>query len=252
MAQFESDSVILRTHDLSDADRIVVAITKDHGVIRGVAKGAKRLKSKFGSSLEPFSFVRLSYYRKETVELATIDRSDLIRSNFRAAGDFEFLMRFTYVADLITSLSLPDDPNELLYRLVKSCIEVVADDPTASAATVLYFETWILKLSGLLPDWGKCQRCSTVFTETEETVLVDAESVYCRTCKPKAAGKTVSYQVRELFQSAKTLGPADFSRRFVRDAEVIDEASALTRIKMERSLGRKLRSPAEVKRVASR
>ena len=61
MALIETESIILKSYNLAEADKIVVFLSEDHGMIRGVAKGAKRLKSKFGSGLEPFSIVRITY-----------------------------------------------------------------------------------------------------------------------------------------------------------------------------------------------
>ena len=59
MPLIETESIILKTYNLAEADKIVLFLTRDHGVLRGVAKGAKRLKSRFGSGLEPFSIVML-------------------------------------------------------------------------------------------------------------------------------------------------------------------------------------------------
>ncbi|HBR56430.1 MAG TPA: DNA repair protein RecO, partial [Blastocatellia bacterium] len=55
MPIFESESFVLKSYSLAEADRIVVFYTRNYGIVRGVAKGAKRLNSKFGSTLEPFS-----------------------------------------------------------------------------------------------------------------------------------------------------------------------------------------------------
>jgi len=74
MALIETESIILKSYNLAEADKIVVFLSEDHGMIRGVAKGAKRLKSKFGSGLEPFSIVRITYKQKESVELVGIDK----------------------------------------------------------------------------------------------------------------------------------------------------------------------------------
>ncbi len=64
MSIIESESLVLKSYNLSEADRIIVLLTRDHGVVRGVAKGAKRLKSKFGSGLEPFSVVKVIVFSK--------------------------------------------------------------------------------------------------------------------------------------------------------------------------------------------
>jgi DNA repair protein RecO (recombination protein O) len=60
MPLVETESLILKSYSLAEADKIVVFLTQDQGLVRGVAKGAKRLKSRFGGALEPFSIVDLS------------------------------------------------------------------------------------------------------------------------------------------------------------------------------------------------
>src|SRR3954469_3382188 len=118
----ETDSIVLRTYNLAEADKIVVFLTEDHGMVRGVAKGAKRLKSKFGSGLEPFSIVRIAYRQKENVELVGIDKTEIVRSHFASASDPDFLARFAYLGDLLITFSPPHDPNNILYRMVRSCL----------------------------------------------------------------------------------------------------------------------------------
>src|SRR5881296_1958964 len=123
MPLIETESVILRTYNLAEADKVVVFFTQEHGIIRGVAKGAKRLKSKFGSGLEPFSVVRITYFQKEVLELVAIQKIDLINSYFSAASDPQFLQKFSYLTDILVGSVPPHDPNETMYRMVKACLE---------------------------------------------------------------------------------------------------------------------------------
>ena len=58
MGLIETEGLVLKSYGLAEADKIVVFLTEEYGLVRGVAKGARRLRSKFGSSLEPFSIVR--------------------------------------------------------------------------------------------------------------------------------------------------------------------------------------------------
>ena len=123
MPLFETESLVLKSYNLAEADRIVVFFTRDHGVIRGVAKGARRLKSRFGSSLEVFSRVQLEFFQKEERELVSIQQVDLLRTSFDFASSPEFLQTFSYLADLLTAVVPPHDPNEKLYRMLNACIE---------------------------------------------------------------------------------------------------------------------------------
>ena len=59
MPTYSDEAVVLRTHDLAEADRIVTLLTRRHGKVRAVAKGVRRTSSKFGARLEPFSQVDL-------------------------------------------------------------------------------------------------------------------------------------------------------------------------------------------------
>src|SRR3954471_24243642 len=99
MPLIETEGLVLKSYNLAESDRIDVLLTREHGVVRAVAKGAKRLKSKFGSGLEPFSVVQATYFQKETVELVSLQKTDLITSNFDAASEPAFLQKFSYLAE---------------------------------------------------------------------------------------------------------------------------------------------------------
>ena len=57
MPTYRDHAVVLRTHQLGEADRIVTLLTRDHGKVRAVAKGVRRASSKFGSRVEPFNHI---------------------------------------------------------------------------------------------------------------------------------------------------------------------------------------------------
>src|ERR1041384_2453217 len=86
---YTADALILRTYKLGEADRIVVFLTRDRGKKRGVAKGARRPRSKFGAALEPMTEVRLAYFEKETRELVGLNYAEPVRSPLSLAGPAE-------------------------------------------------------------------------------------------------------------------------------------------------------------------
>src|SRR6185295_12965738 len=115
-------------------------------LVRGVAKGARRLKSRFGGSLEPFSIVQIEFFRKEERELVAIQRIDLVRSYFGIASEPEFLQKFDYLADVLMAFTPPHDANETLYRMVKTCLDTAAENVDSLESIALYFELWLLRL----------------------------------------------------------------------------------------------------------
>jgi DNA repair protein RecO (recombination protein O) len=61
MPSFRDDAIVLRTHLLGEADRIVTLLTRNHGKVRAVAKGVRKTSSRYGSRLEPFMFVDIQW-----------------------------------------------------------------------------------------------------------------------------------------------------------------------------------------------
>jgi DNA repair protein RecO (recombination protein O) len=210
MPLFESESLVLKTYNLAEADRIVVFFTRDYGIVRGVAKGAKRLQSRFGSTLEPFSTVTLEYYEKEDRELVGIRRVELVRSSFAAASDPRFLHTFSYVADLLAAFVPPHDPNEKLYRMVKACIESGADTPDSLAAMRLYFELWLLRLGGYMPDWTKCDGCQRTLAPDEVADIKADFHLLCTSCRRSRGGQVISGLHRDIVANALKIAPRDF------------------------------------------
>lgn len=212
MPLVETESIVLRTYNLAEADKIVLFLTRDHGVVRGVAKGAKRLKSRFGSGLEPFSVVMLSYFEKEVLELVSIQKADLIASYFEVASDPQFFQKFAYLSDLLVLFSPPNDPNEVLYRMVRACLDAAVEDLSNLPAIGLYFEIWLMKISGLMPEWSKCTECERPFAVNEPASLQSNHHLICRQCRRSAGGVSVDAKHREIVDAARRMSPGEFSR----------------------------------------
>ena len=152
-----TDALILRTYKLNEADRIVVFLTRDRGKKRGVAKGARRLRSRFRGALEPLTRASVVYFEKESRELVSLNDADTERSPLSAFHP-EALGYVGYLAELIDEWAPENDPNEKLFRLGAAVVEAFAADVPVEAL-VRYFEYWLLRLQGVYPSVSACQRC---------------------------------------------------------------------------------------------
>jgi DNA repair protein RecO (recombination protein O) len=240
MPIFETESLVLKSYNLAEADRIVVFLTRDFGIVRGVAKGAKRLKSRFGSMLEPFSTVTLEYFQKEDRELVGIRHIDLIDSRFERASEPEILHTFSYLADLLVSFVPPHDPNETLYRMAKACIDADSRSPEDIAAIRLYFELWLLRLGGYLPDWNVCNTCKRAL-ESDESADVQADfHLLCGSCRKTRGANVLSGAHREAYRSALKLPPSEFMVTATGNLDVFNDVSTVLRRIISSVLGREL------------
>ena len=171
MPLHESDSIILKTYPLAEADRIVVFFSRDYGKIRGVANGVRRLKSRFGASLEPLARSKVTFFQKETVELVRIRSCELIDSPMKLFEDYDRAMLASHVADLVDRF-LPDhEVQDAVFRLFSLARQsLVANCPLE--LTRCYFEVWMLRLAGVFPDIFRCSLCSKRLEGREGRVLL--------------------------------------------------------------------------------
>ena len=71
MPLYRDEAVVLRTHKLGEADRIITLLTRQHGRVRAVAKGVRRTTSRWGSRLEPFTHVDLQLAEGRSLDVIT-------------------------------------------------------------------------------------------------------------------------------------------------------------------------------------
>ena len=166
MPVYTSEALILRTYKLAEADRIVVFFTKDRGKKRGVAKGARRAKSRFTGTLEPLTRAGIAYYERELRDLVRINYVEPQRSPLsavaRGGSDASALGHAEYFAELIDEWAPEGHTDERLYRLGASVIDALADGaPTEPLAR--YFEFWLLRLQGVYPQLSSCPGCGGPF-----------------------------------------------------------------------------------------
>ena len=68
---YRDEAVVLRTHRLGEADRIIVSLTRSHGQVRAVARGVRRTTSRFGARLEPFSMIDVQLHAGRNLDVVT-------------------------------------------------------------------------------------------------------------------------------------------------------------------------------------
>lgn len=167
MPLYTADALVLRTYKLGEADRIVVFLTRDRGKKRGVAKGARRHRSRFVGALEPLTEVRVAYFERERRELVGMNYAEIVRSPLATCGSGpagrpgpadaglhgagEALGYVGYFAELLDEWAQDADADDRLYRLGASMLDALAiGAPIQPLAR--YFEYWLLRLQGVYPE----------------------------------------------------------------------------------------------------
>jgi DNA repair protein RecO (recombination protein O) len=243
VAVVETEALILRNYNLSDADKIAVFLTRGHGIIKGVAKGAKKLNSRFGSLLEPFTAVDLTYFIKDDHELASIRELELRQSFFHTSTNLEVLKTLAYFGKLLMEFVPPNEQSEKVFRMVSACLEGIAKYPGKLEQATLYFETWLLKLSGFLPDWTKCSECGRAFAEADDAVMDGTFHLTCQSCQPYNRVPHITARQRSLLAMVKIVAPKEFIEQAAVDAKECSELSVNLRMLVAHILGREIENP---------
>jgi DNA repair protein RecO (recombination protein O) len=177
----QAEAIVLRTTNIGDQDKIVVFFCRDKGILRGVAKGARKFGNRFGSSLEPMSIVRVFYYEKERRDLVTVSGCDLVESFFEIQTEPDTAFLLTYFGELIEEFAPARAKEDVLYRLLLSvlrCLKEGGDRDFAAA----YFEAWFLQANGLLPDLSACRKCRKPLVPG--WLAPKKDGAYCSDCAP--------------------------------------------------------------------
>jgi DNA repair protein RecO (recombination protein O) len=200
---YKADALILRTYKLGEADRIVVFLTRDRGKKRGVAKGARRPKSRYVGALEPLTRGEVAYFEREQRDLVRINYVDPVRSPLLAqSGDA--LGHVGYFAELIDEWAQESHADERLFRLGASVVDAIAAGaPVDKLAR--YFEFWLLRLQGVYPALA-CIGCGARLTTG--AVMPPRDQVYaCVRCAPAGGGTDLSAGAMQFLSAAGAASP---------------------------------------------
>ena len=208
MPVYTSEALILRTYKLAEADRIVVFLTRDRGKKRGVAKGARRPRSRYAGALEPMTRAGVAYYEREMRDLVRLNYVEPQRSPLSAiglTGGASVLGHVGYFAELIDEWAPEAHADERLYRLGSAVIDALAAGAPIDRLA-RYFEYWILRLQGVYPALVVCPGCGR--TMEEGAAMPPREHAYlCLRCASASHGTGISAAALRFLRAAARTAP---------------------------------------------
>ena len=186
----QSEAIVLRSYPLREADLLVTCFTRAEGKVRGVARSAKKSKKRFGGALEPLTYVRLYWEDRERVELARLDSCEVLESPMAMQVDYPRAVALGYVAEVLDQV-LPDrEAHDDLFRLTLSVLPQV--QAGAIWMPLTYFDLWLVRLVGLLPELGECIECGTALNGSRAYFHPLAEGLMCGEHKRLASAEMSS------------------------------------------------------------
>jgi DNA repair protein RecO (recombination protein O) len=192
----ESEAIVLRSYPLGEADRLVSFLSRSAGRIRGVARGARRLKSRFGASLEPLSHVRIWFYERETRELVRIHQCELLESFLDLQRDYQASCTLALMAEVADTMLPEREAAEGVFRLLLHVAREIRVSHTV-ALPLAFYTLWMVRLAGWLGDLERCVRCGAPLAGVDAWSRIGAVGLHCRRCR-QGAMRTLSAESLEM------------------------------------------------------
>ena len=190
MALKESEAIVLRTYPLRESDLLVTLFTRAEGKVRGVARAAMKSKRRFGGALEPLTYVRAFYDNKEGQELSRLDSCEVLESPLATEVGYSRVVALGVVAELLDEL-LPDrEANDAVFRLTLAVLGVLRGPDVWMAVT--YFELWMTRLMGYLPELSECIVCGRELNGSRAYFHALADGLMCPEDKRLASSEISS------------------------------------------------------------
>ncbi len=238
MPLIATEAFVLRTYKLAEQDKIVVFFTKELGKIRLVAKGARKLRNRFGASLEILTRVRLLFHNKPNRELQVLDRAELIYSPMEKERTLRFNYYLFYFAEMIHEFFPDHEKNLAAFRILLN-IEYALINNQNLDFLARYVELQLLHTQGILSSVAFCSQCNRRYDSLlERRYLGEGTEVLCTTCRRDESHYLSATVVKSIHAFEK--GSADWVKTL--RGTVLEELGSLNHLLITRFLGKELNS----------
>lgn len=210
LKQQSGEAFVLRTQELGDADLIVTLFAEQCGKVRGVARGARKSRRRFGGRLEPLTHVRATWIEKTGRELHRIDSLDLLRSYAEMQSDPGRQAACAVVAEITETFAHEGQPDPAAFRLLSAVLESLHGGAN-TWIIARYFEFWTLYVHGLLPDLLHCASCDKELRAGSALWVVEGLGTCCVSCaaSANATSMRLSPGQRAFLREVRRAAPQD-------------------------------------------
>lgn len=174
---YRDTGVVLRTHKLGEADRIIVLLGRDHGKVRAVAKGIRKTKSRFGARLEPLSHVRVLMHAGRNLDV--VSQAEMVDGDHPALGDLDRTTQGLALVEAVDLLAPDREPVPHLYQMLIGALRTLGRTPSPLVVPAFYLK--VLAAEGVRPELDLCVSCGE--DDTLVAFDLDQGGMLCRRCR---------------------------------------------------------------------
>ena len=161
--QIKTNGLIIRDINVGESDRIVTILTREKGVIRASARGARGIKSRLSTACQLFSYSDFTLFRGR--EKYIINEAESLELFMGLRKDLSILSLSQYFAELIAHLAPQEDEAGIYLRLILNALHLIELGKRPLPLIKAAFEMRILTISGYMPNLVACSECGCFETD---------------------------------------------------------------------------------------
>jgi DNA repair protein RecO (recombination protein O) len=185
MALYKTRAVVIGRRPFGESDRLVDFYTHDHGKVRGIARSARRPRSRFGSALELFTLGEMVFFDTGRSELVQVDHFDIVRSFVGVREHLERLGQGAWGVEVVSRLCADRDPQPSLFGLLVRMLQAM-ETARRPARVAVCFGLRAVDLLGHRPRIDRCVSCGRPYPFDRAALDVPAGGLVCAACRPGA------------------------------------------------------------------
>jgi DNA repair protein RecO (recombination protein O) len=181
MSLLKTPAITLKSRKWGEADRIVTFFTLSFGKLRGVARGARGARSRFGSALEPFAHCELNLFEQGRDPLYRITQADVKETHVALREDLTLMGGAARLVNLVEAVSAEGDAGPQIFETLLAAFRALAtsDDP---ALVALLYQVRLLGHTGFQPKADHCAACGRTTGSGEGRFSPLAGGLVCAPC----------------------------------------------------------------------
>jgi len=156
----KTEAIIIGSINLGEADKLVTFFSLDRGVLKGVAKNARKSFKRFGAGLESFTRSRLLLHEREHQDLARIESADIIAQHTGISADLARAAAGAVMLELVREMAPPGECNAPAFLLLSHVLHLLIEGVDSNFLLSI-FEIRFLSLLGYQPKLDQCLSCGT-------------------------------------------------------------------------------------------
>ena len=225
---FVTGAINLKSYNLSESDKIIVMYSKDKGLIRGVAKGVKKPKSKLGARMDLLVANTLMLHKGKNLD--TICQAEVLNTFNKTRQDIDKKFYSKYVTEVVNNFGLQEDPSsELIYNLLYKNLNAIStsNSKVEIMIAVIKFQLKMMIESGFSIELDSCLGCHDKIGEETMYFVPNLGGIICKDCAEKVhyLKKQMPYKLRDFF---KQMAINDFDEKGEFETKANEKVCAVT------------------------